>query len=564
MKHIILHCTLLNIILFYECAKRIIIKQIKSIAIAFLLSLIFYQLNKKGMRMHAVRIFISTFIFFIFFPSQSQTVPCRPTTTAISSCQLFNTWVNSSGQRIPITANNKYNTPMGTMAVSKMFKFSHDRGQKTAKGVVIPINHPSGKELFPTNGAFAAQLDAFLSSIDKNNYFLAYFGRIHLVILHELYSYLMKIYTTFNMTVTKNLKEYIKDEPIQALNRKTHIINHFLSIIEGQSNQAIRARMPALPQHLATYAGNTLLLNHDYGADLNLLIEKQELNVIDDPVIQQGIRDMRSKYLDIFGKYLIFFKNYTSSLEQDDLIYGSQFIGHAKTIQKIMDSQTPTISRPTTWDKAAVAQRTETLRQLKKINPPMFFYDDEIIRSIRVIHKTAKTFGPGIQKVGWPQKLVVDAKDPTPIRDKNRQTTRLVPPAYFVDAAGNITTSEKNAVRLYVNIPTLQDMYTQQVLVQPEWLNSTRGVTLMLHACLGDFTALFDPIFDQEIILDPCIRCIIMNAGIKVGVVSGARYGQVCHECDSYLDALKKLIAQQQQAQQGPPPPPDISQPPAP
>ncbi|MBI2775442.1 hypothetical protein HYX58_05535 [Candidatus Dependentiae bacterium] len=511
-----------------------------------------------------LRMFVSSFFCLFTLALYGQNVPCRTISSSINSCQLFNTWVNSSGQRIPINSNNKYHTPLGTMAGSKMFKFAHNRGQKTAAGIVIAINHPRGSELFPTNGAFASQLDAFLSSIDKNNYFLAYFGRIHLIVLHELYSYLMKIYTTFNMTVTRDLQEYLKNEPIQALNRKTHIINHFLNIIETQSNQAIRARMPALPQHLATYAGNTVLLNHDYGADLNLLIEKQELNVINDPVIQQGIRDMRSSYLDIFGKYLAFFKSYTSSLDKESATYGTEFVGHAITIQKIMDEKTPKVPQPGTWDAAAVKQRTETLRELKHINPPMFFYNDETIRSIKVIHQTAKTFGPEIQKVGWPRKLVQDAIDPTPIKDKNRQTTRLVPPAYFLDASGNVTTNEKSAVRLYVNIPTLQDMYTQEVLVQPEWMNTQRGVTLMLRACLGDFTALFDPIFENEIILDPCIRCIIMNAGIKQGVVNTARYAQVCEECTSYLDALKKLVAQQQQAQQGPPPPIDPSQQPPP
>ncbi|OQA35258.1 MAG: hypothetical protein BWY54_00667 [Candidatus Dependentiae bacterium ADurb.Bin331] len=473
---------------------------------------------------------------------------CVPT-SSLNSCQLFHTWQDKSGNPLQITSQNKYNTPLGTMACARKFNLSHLRLATTK-------NHPSGQTLFPTNSTFAALLNNFLSSIDKNNYFLVYFSRIHLVILHELYSYLMKIYTTFNMNVTRDLKEYLTNEPTQALNRKTHIINHFLNIIEAQSNQAITSRMPALPKHLATYTGNTLLLNHDYGADLNLLIENQELNVVSDPVVQQGIRDMRSDYLTIFGNYLQFFRAYTISLEQPDPTYGSVFVRHATEIQKIMSNATPTID-----PNSPLNQRATILRQIQLINPPIFFYDDETLRSLKVIPKTASTFGPKIQKVGWPTKVVQDAQNPKPIVDKNGIVISKLPPAYFVDAQGNQVTNIASAARLYVNIPTLDHMYTQQILQQPTWLNSYQGVMLMLRACLGDFTALFDPIFTDELILDPCMRCIIMNSAIKAGIVVSAQPAQVCQECQDYLSSLRKLISQQQQSQQGPPPPPpDLSQ----
>jgi hypothetical protein len=470
-------------------------------------------------------------------------------TPTLNSCQLFNTWQDKSGNAIQITSQNKYNTPLGTMACARKFNLSHLR-------LATVKNHPSGQTLFPTNGTFATSLNNFLSSIDNNNYFLVYFSRIHLVILHELYSYLMKIYTTFNMNVTRELNDYLANEPLQALNRKTHIINHFLNIIEAQSNQAITSRMPALPKHLATYTGNTLLLNHDYGADLNLLIENQELNVVSDPVVQQGIRDMRSSYLTIFGNYLQFFKLYTSSLEQPDPTYGSAFVRHAIEIQKVMSAATPTIDQ-----NAPLDQRATTLRQIQLINPPLFFYDDETIRSLKVIPKTASTFGPNIQKVGWPAKVVQDAQNPKPIVDKNGIVISQLPPAYFVDAQGNRVTNVASAARLYVNIPTLQHMFTQQILQQPTWLNSYEGVMLMLRACLGDFTTLFDPIFKDELILDPCMRCIIMNSAIKAGIMTSTQATQVCQECQDYLSSLRKLISQQQQSQQGPPPPPpDLSQ----
>jgi len=475
----------------------------------------------------------------------------------LNQYQLFSTWKTDIGTPISITSSNKFNTPVGTSMASRAFTVSTSR-------FATKRNHPSGQELFPGNGGLAGELNNFLSAINQDDYFLVYFSRIHLIYLHQLYSYLMKIYTTFNMTVTKDIIEYLRNEQSQALNKKTHIINHFIAIIESQSNQAITNRMPALPQHLATYVGNTMYLKHDYGADLNLLIENQELNVITfDPAtdkpeekqgvldVQKSIREMRINYLGVLGKYLLFFKNYTGALEQPDAQYNSLFVRYAYDIQKIMAARTPTV------DKSSLAQQIQTLRDIQLINPPMFLYDDETIRGIKVIIKTAQTFGPTTIKVPWPAQVIKDAQTGALIKDQNGIVISNNPAAYFVDAGGSRS--------LYVNIPTVDHMYSQEILPQPDWLNSAKGITLMLRACLGDFTALLDPLFEKELILDPCLRCIIMNAAINAGIMGqSARTQQICTECESYLNALQKLIKEQEADQEAPPPPPDISQLPPP
>lgn len=490
--------------------------------------------------MQILRFFYS--LFFLCLINLSIFIHCQQ--PPLNQYQLFNTWKTDIGTPIAVTSSNKFNTPVGTSLASRAFTISPSR-------FATKRNHPSGQELFPGNSGLASELNNFLSAINQDDYFLVYFSRIHLIYLHQLYSYLMKIYTTFNMTVTKDLVEYLRNEQSQALNKKTHIINHFIAIIESQSNQAITNRMPALPQHLATHVGNTMYLKHDYGADLNLLIENQELNVVDDPVIQQSLRDMRTAYLGVLGKYLLFFKNYTGALDQPDTQYNSLFVRYAYDIQKVMASQTPTVN------KTSLAQQIQTLRDIQLINPPMFLYDDETIRGVKVILKTAQTFGPTTIKVPWPAQVVKDAQTGSLIRDQNGIVISNNPAAYFADADGSKT--------LYVNIPTVDHIYTQEIIAQPDWLNTAKGITLMLRACLGDFTALLDPVFEKELILDPCLRCIIMNAAINAGIMGqSARTQQICTECDSYLNALQKLIKEQEAEQEAPPPPPDISQMPPP
>ncbi len=458
----------------------------------------------------------------------------------LNSCQLFNTWKNSLGKPILVTAANKYDTPLGTRICARKFNISYARTH-------VNLSHPTGQSLFPSDGSFAQQLNDFFSKIQNNDYFLVYFSRIHLIILHELYSYLTKIFTSLNMTHVDSISEYVANESTQALNKKTLIINHLVTLIEAQVNQSILARFPALPKHIATNAGFTMM-KHDYGADLDLLIEKQESLLLTDSASQQIITNMRSTYLDIFGSYLKFFNSYGKTVDQPDATYGSRLIKHAYDIQKILEPAKPVINTSSRINAA-------TLREIKMINPPLFFYDDESIRAIRIISNLIKVFPSNVQKIPWPQKVVDDARNPQPIRDKNGIAITNQPAAYFLDQAGEKTTSVSAAKHLFVNIPTLEHMYSQELLPQPNWLNSPQGILLMVRACLGDFFVLLDPVFDDYEILDPCIRCIIANAAIKAKLMEeSSTTKKICEECEDYITALRKQIKQTT--------PPDTSLPP--
>lgn len=321
----------------------------------------------------------------------------------------------------------------------------------------------------------------------------------------------------------------------------TLIINHLITIIETQSNQAILARFPAIPQHIATNIGFAMM-KQDYGADLNLMIEKQEEVFFTDPTGQQMVKQMRSDYLTIFGNYLKFFKGFTAALEQQDPFVGSTFVTYAQNVQRVIDAQKPQINKNVSGKDQASA-----LLQLKTINPPLFFYDDETIRCVKIIPKLASALPKNSQKVPWPDKVVQDARTQSPITNKAGNVISNAPTAYFKDAQGNITSNQGSAVKLFINIPTLQNMYTQELIPQPEWLNSTQGVLLMLRACLGDFTALFDPLFRGQEIFDPCISCIISNAAVKAGLMIGnADFKKTCDDCQSYLAQVRTLIEQAQ------------------
>ncbi|MEX0940308.1 MAG: hypothetical protein WDZ41_03035 [Candidatus Babeliales bacterium] len=466
----------------------------------------------------------------------------QPAGSQLSSCQLFSIWQTENGNPELVTAGTKYNIPLGSRIAANRMKTSYTR-------TLVHKNHPSGGSLFPGAGGLGQQLNSFLDSVEqlveadyeqrfaqkKDNYFIAYFSRIQLTVLHELYQYLMSIYTAFNMTHINNIQEYLDNAANQALNKKTMIINHLVSIIEAQANQAIVMRFPNIPQHIATRMG-PMMMQHDYGADLNLMIEGTEKELFDELETQEYYKKRREVYLDIFGKYLSFFKNYTATLNQEDQAFGTRFTRYAQEVQKVINANKPSIIK-----RGSMKAKIDALRTIKTINPPLFFYDEETLRSLRIIPKIAKDLPPNSQKVAWPKKLIEDARTGAPITDKFGNIISNQPRAYFLDKNGNVTRSSSGDVRLFVNIPTAQNMYSQQVKAQPDWLNSQEGVILMLRACLGDYTAVFDPLLKAEEIFDPCISCIILNAALKANIM-GNQTTQACRDCQWYLEQIKNIL----------------------
>lgn len=416
-------------------------------------------------------------------------------------------------------------------------------------------NHPS------ISFSQSSLLNTFLNNIvkDNNNYFLTYFSKLHLITLHQLYIYLTKIYTSFNLTHVDDLWTYFEVESKQALNTKTLIINHLVNIIEAQINQKVLSYFPGIPQQVATSAGG-IFANNDFGSSLQMLINNREEalfenilseNAQDTELVsevnnfKQQIKTTRNGYLSHYADYLKLFNAYTSSLYSNGSINIDAFIKDAESIQsQIKQPQGPQTGAP-------ISERVQTLRSMQKIDPPLFFYDDETMRGLKLLPALAQRIPEDVESVPWPEKIVSQAKSGSLLRNAAGNIISNNPIAFFADSNGKNLGSTQGS-RLFVNIASISGgntsyIYQQELLPQPEWLNSTKGVMYMLRAVLGDFAILLDSTFSGEYILDPCLMCILQDSASMAGIISSANQS-VCDQCTTYLEQLDQLAQSQASA----------------
>jgi len=428
-----------------------------------------------------------------------------------------------------VNAKTKSNVPV---AVANGFQSSFCSFTKTATPIVV---HPPAGSLFPEDGNLSQLLNNFLTSIQQDTYFTVYFSKIHLLYLHEMYMYLTKIYTVFNLTPVNSLENYLDEETKTAIIKKKLIINHLISIIEAQSNQAILARFPAgLPKHLATYAG-TVLMKNDYGANLDMLLEDSEKTLLADPSVQKELNPTyvktRAQYLSILGNYLKFFNAYGASLSKQDpkqqFAGFNTFVAHAQRIKDVIDKMQSNSS------SISNAQQLKALQNVQHINPPLFFYDAASMRALKLIPRLAQSLPKNVEIIPWPEALVKAATSGSSLKDKfgYESTIQL---AFFKKSKG----AKKQ--RLFVNIPTMKFIYQQEVVPQPAWMNTYDGIIKMLRACVGDFSILSDPIFKGEAILDPCLGCIIQNAAQQAGMALAN--DRDCKACAKYLEGIQNAL----------------------
>src|SRR5207244_8387416 len=88
---------------------------------------------------------------------------------------------------------------------------------------------------------------------------------------------------------------------------------------------------------------------------------------------QDSIKNMRSTYLTLFGKFLRFSRNFTQTLNEPDLFFGSIFVKHAQNIQKIVTALTPTLAK-----NLSNLEKAKLLQTIKTVNPQLFFYEGEV------------------------------------------------------------------------------------------------------------------------------------------------------------------------------------------
>jgi len=358
-------------------------------------------------------------------------------------------------------------------------------------------NYPPGNTLFPGYPSLAQKFDSLINLMQTKPKFKAFFNKIHLNVLNELYKHLMNIYTNFNIqhvgirevetpqgasALKISIPTFLHYENEYEANKKTLIINHFVNIIESQFNGKIKSIMPTIPHLFATSAGKTLIQN-DYSIDLTHLILQQ---------IEPAIAESKKQYLENMAIYLDFFHEFTSYLEKPHPKkeqHFTAFVHIAETINDFLYG-TENVGEDTTAD-------AQIQSVLKKMSPPMFTFNYDDVRALKLIPHIAKSLPPNTMAIQWPPHIIEAANKGVFIN--------CHPLAYFTNDTGQVVTQDQ-AKHLYIVMQSGKNYFQEELLRQPEWLNSWDGIIKILRACFGDFTAILG-----MGILDPCMEALIQN-----------------------------------------------------
>jgi len=184
---------------------------------------------------------------------------------------MFTNDTTMGGAPMKMGPQTKTRIPPAASAVSNMNNVSFTQLQRTIQTPPAP--------LFPDNQALAQAYQNFMHALQGTPSFFPLFRKLHIVALHQIYLYLVGIYTALNMTHIDDLKTYMITEKQYALNKKTLIINHLVKVVMAQLGQAIRALMPNMPESSAISAG-IRCLQHDSTSDPNILVMDLEKSVL--------------------------------------------------------------------------------------------------------------------------------------------------------------------------------------------------------------------------------------------------------------------------------------------
>ncbi len=487
----------------------------------------------------------------------------------------------------------------------------HLAGQRSQISLTLKghayVNHPSGSELFPSNGGLAGALDGVISAIknaghavrtittvDKTStqpgatktlsaevsHFVPLFRKLQFMILNDLYVYLTAVYSAFSMTHV-NILDAGKAEATTAFNKKSLIVDHLLNVIQSQMFFICSHHQPLIPRHLGLKTGS-LMLKHDATVDPLFLLKDLDspffpgdLATPDQKDAHAQAKMVQSTYLSTLKTIFNFFTTYTNYLTQPDpssKFPGSNaFFSLAKQVAHVIDSHAFNVEAKkiaagkgdvgkfvTNSSQAISTQfgltfanansmlpntssKINKLRALRAktpaINPPLFSYNAESLRAFKVIPQAARELPANVQSVDWPSTLVAAATSSVKATTAPPESTPLgYQVAYFTDASGNITTSQASAAHLFINLPTANGPYAQEVKRQPDWLNSSQGVISILRACLGDYSQLVG-----KGILQPCTEAIVCKT---LGLSCPQIVGITLVTCAQQLNAVNQTQQQ--------------------
>lgn len=399
------------------------------------------------------------------------------------------TATDGSGKKAYLQAikdrTTRFTIPQAIHDCIRSGNFSVLRGKKESYK-----NYPSASDLFPHHPELGSQFTSLIKNFIANPEFIKFFRKIHLNALNELYDHLMKIYSNFNLqhigTSTVNnqvvidVQAYIQDEQTAATSKKTLIINHLVNLIEAQFNGAIQSIMKGIPPLLATHVGKTMVQS-DFSVDLSYFILEQESEIL---------QNLQTSYLQLFGQYLTFFESYTEYLQvpHETIPQLTEFAHVAQNIQQYLGA-----------DEDAV---------IAKMDPPMFFFDADTFRSLKVIPKLAQDLPTKHTTIDWPAPIVKSIQEKALVKiTSGNQTVNSHPVGYFKTETGSMTNDLSQAVGAFMMLQVGQNFYEQEILVEPEWMGSVTGIINILRACLGDLHKLVG-----LSILDPITETVIANS----------------------------------------------------
>jgi len=389
-------------------------------------------------------------------------------------------------------------------------------------------NYPKGATLFAGYPTIAAKFDTMIDGFQANPRFVTMFRKVHIGVLNELYDYLMGIFMNFNLQhigISQNsdasgnlqisVPLFLEYEENYAANTKTLIINKLMDIIESQFNGAIRSYTKNMPQTFATFTGKTAIQN-DYSMDLTQLIVHQ---------LEPDMVNFKKTYLQALGGYLSFFQLYTGYLNQPHPRQPDSFtafVDIAEQINKYLynDAQD-------TDDKSKVA--------FAKMNPPLFQFSYDDMCALELIPHLAKSMPSTIKTIDWPDHIVQAAQEGLVLNIPGQKPHPL---AYFKDTNGVIVRnlSKSTSVKLFICMRLGDNLFEQELIPQPTWLNSWEGVVRILRACFGDFSALLG-----MNILDPVLEALILN-------VTLTQQGKDPNATDNISAACKTTLAKWNQS----------------
>jgi hypothetical protein len=381
-------------------------------------------------------------------------------------------------------------------------------------------NYPSGASIFPGHAAASAKFDAMIAFFQANPEMIAFFRKVHINILNQLYHHLMSVCVNFNLqhvgivqtqagTLQVDIPAFLTFEKEYGSNNKTLIINHLVNIIESQFNSSIRSYVPNLPQQFASFLGKTLIYN-DYSIDLTKFLDQQ---------VEAGMIAYKQKYLQGLAVYLDFFQTYTSYLLKEQKKGQSEFTEFVRMAENI--NQFLYGDADPKADKELIA--------IKKMNPPLFSFTYDDIRALKMIPYLAKTLPKNSKKIMWPEHIVQAANQGIVLTIPGQAPH---PIAYFKNSLGSVVKNMNNdpAIKLFICMRSGQNLFEEELIAEPDWLNSWSGVAGIMRACFGDFSALLG-----LNILDPCMETLIQ-------LVIAVQKGQDPNSLPTRSDACSTLL----------------------